>query len=231
MSRRGWLLFLPLVAGCWLEESATPQVPGDPFHATPPAGAGWVRAPFAPPSSETAARVEAVGRKILLANASTGVRPVFRTIGAPQPEIFHVGAREVDVTEGLVNGCKSEAELAAVLCHELGKMVSEREALAGPRARSPDREPPPEVRVGNDYVGGMGSADQTRLAELSRYEKERRRSGTSLPPPDPRALARNYLVKAGYPEAGLDAVAPLLQAAAANTTFEKQLTPAGPGKP
>lgn len=233
MVRRGWLLVLPVfaVAGCLFEESSTPLVPSDPFHPTPTAAVGWVRTPFAPASTEAAARVEAAGRKILTANQQIGVRPLFRTIGSPQPEIFHVQTDEVNVTEGLVNGCKSEGELAAALCQELGKMVSERETLAGPKARNPEREPPPELRVGNDYVGGMGSPDQTRLAELSRFEKDHRRAGTPLPPPDPRILARSYLAKAGYPETSLEAVAPLLQAAAANLTFEKQMTATRQGRP
>src|SRR5262249_57902882 len=77
-----------------------------------------------PGSTEAAARVDQVGRKILEANPQAGVKPVFRTIGAPQLEVFHRGTLEVIVTEGLVQQCPDEGRLAAVLCHELGRMVS-----------------------------------------------------------------------------------------------------------
>jgi predicted Zn-dependent protease len=225
MVRCGWIVVLSLLAsaGCMSEEP-TALVPSDPFHpprATPPA-----RTSFAPPSTAAAARVDTLARKILQANPQAGVRPWFRTIGAPQPEIFHVSTGEIDITEGLVNQCKTDDELAAVLCHELGKMVAEREVLAG--SRRPDRTPPPEVRVGNDYPGATSSADLTRLAELGKFEKEHPRRPVPVQPPDPQVLARRYLTKAGFEEKTLDAVAPLLQAAAANTTFEKQLAPRTP---
>jgi hypothetical protein len=46
------------------------------------------------------------------------------------------------------------------------------------------------------------------------------------PPPDANVLARAYLTKAGYGEKELDGVEPILKAARANVTLEKQL--AGP---
>jgi hypothetical protein len=227
MARAAWLLVLPLAAGpgC-LNEAGTPLVPADPFHqaaVTPPR----VPVTYAPPSLAAANRVQEVGQRLWLANKQAGLRPQFRTIGAPAPEIFHVGTSEVDLTEGLVNQCRTDAELAAVLASELGKMVAEREALAGPQTRSPDREPPPEVRIGNDSNSALGGPDLTRLAELGKFEKERRRPAAG-PPPDPQVLARGYLVKAGYAEADLERVKPLLQAAAANSTFEKQMTATAP---
>jgi hypothetical protein len=198
-------------------------VPSNPFQqsaAAPPRS----HTSYAPASTAAAARVETLGRKIVMANPQAGLRPYFRTIGAPQPELFHVGTTEIDITEGLVSQCKTEGELAAVLCKEMGKMVSEREAVAGPQARSPEREPPPELRVGTDYAGTAGAPDQTRLAELGKFEKERRRlREPSLPPPDPQVLARLYLKNAGFPEKELESAAQLLQTAAQNNAFEKQM--------
>jgi hypothetical protein len=167
--------------------------------------------------------VEAIGGKVLDANKQTSLRLKFHTIGSPQPEIFHVQDRAVFVTEGLVNQCKTDAELAAVLCQEMGKMVAEREIRAGPRARNPEREPPPDLRIGADYASGMTTPDQTHLAELAKFEKERSRSTAPLPPPDPRVLAHSYLKRAGYAEGTLETVTLLLQAAALNSTFEKQM--------
>ncbi len=231
MTRSGWML-LPVLtlSGCLLNESPAPLVPADPF--SPPASGTPVRtqtATFAPAATQVAARVEAIGVKVLDANKQASLRLRFHTIGSPQPEIFHVQDRDLFVTEGLVNQCKTDGELAAVLCQEMGKIVTEREIRAGPKARNPEREPPPDLRIGTDYVGGLGSPDQTRLAELARFDKERSRAAAPLPPPDPRALAHGYLKRAGYAEGNLETVTPLLQAAALNSSFEKQLAvPAHP---
>ena len=80
-----------------------------------------------PASTDTAARVDTMGRRILAANPGIGGKPMFTTIGAPQSEVFHRGMTDVFVTEGLVRECTDE-QLAAVLCLELAKMVREREA-------------------------------------------------------------------------------------------------------
>jgi hypothetical protein len=226
MGRARWALvwpFLGLATGCLTSEAPTTLVAANPFGAPPPSPPA-TRASFAPAPLEPAARVDSLGRKLLAANPQLGVRPLFRTIGAPQPEIFHVGTSEIDLTVGLVNQCATEGQLAAVLCHQLGKMIAERETLAGPQARDPERPPPMEVRVGNDNAGSFGPADQTHLAELAKFDRERRRSANQpSPPPNPQTLARTYLTKAGYTAGELDAAAPALQAAAENHTFAKQL--------
>src|SRR5262245_41303759 len=82
------------------------------------------QSPKAPPtlspgSTEAAARVDTIGRGILAANPTIGAKPLFRTIGAPRPEIFHRGTEDVYVTEGLVRLCETDGQLAAVLCAEL----------------------------------------------------------------------------------------------------------------
>jgi hypothetical protein len=217
--------FLLLPLGCPSADSRTSLVPSDPFDHSPPAEA-VTRTSYAQASLETAARVDSTGRKILATNPQLGIQPLFRTIGAPQPEIFHRGTFEVDVTEGLANQCITEGQLAAVLCQELGKMIAEREALAGPQARKPQGLPPLEVPVGSDNAGSFGPADQMHRAELAAYDKERRQRAAAATPPDPQALARTYLTKAGYPPGELDAAKPLLAAAAENRTFTRQIVPA-----
>jgi hypothetical protein len=183
-----------------------------------------------PATTESAARVDLLGRKILAANPQIGIKPQFLVIGSPEPELFHKKTGELFITEGLVKQCKTEGELAALLCHELGKMVSEREALAGPQARAPQRQPPLEMRVGNVNPGSFMPADQVRLAELAAYEQDRKRESTAvLLPPNPDFLARTYLQKAGFAITDLQVVTPLLQAAGANMTYEKQILGAPPG--
>lgn len=222
MDPRSLTLVLALAAGC-TSAGSNATVAANPFSMPPSPPPGQVRqASFNPASIEAAARVDLLGRKLVAANPQAGLQPLFRTIGAPQPEIFHHGTAEVDITEGLVKLCQSDGQLAAILCQELGKMVSEREALAGPRAHQPQRQPPMDLRIGND-ASGVGPADQTNIAELAKFEHGRAPSGSNPPRlPDPAVLARSYLTHAQFPEAELDGAAPILAAAAANCTFEKQ---------
>ena len=79
----------------------------------------------------------------------------------------------------------------------------------------------PELRPPSDSGG-----DLTYLAELAPYDAERRRILSPPKPPDPQALARIYLAKAGFGAGQLDTVAPVLQGAAGNNTFEQQTIPA-----
>jgi hypothetical protein len=219
--RRLPVLAMLLLTGCvdlspgkWFDRHPeTAQVPGNAF-ASVPTPAPVAQASYAPAGVESAARVDQVGQKVVLAS-ETGLRPVFMTVGDPRPRISHQGTSVVVITEGLVRQCSSEGQLAALLCTELGKMVSEREVLAAAQARQPEREPPIEVRIGNDSSSMFGrTSDMVRAAELARSDPDRRRAMAPPPlPPDPHVLAALYLKKAGYPAADLDAVAPLLSAA------------------
>jgi hypothetical protein len=134
-----------------------------------------------------------------------------------------------------VRQCQTDGQLAAVLCAELAKMVAEREAAAPGSTRRQDRPPPPDVPIGGD--GFAGAPDQTRLRELADYERQKKQQApqAKLPPPDPQALAkdylRTYLLRAGYSPQDIDAAAPLLHAAAANYVFEKQMTATPPPAP
>jgi hypothetical protein len=208
------------------EDQATPLVPANTVGNDPaPAPAPARRAGFAPANGETALRVDTVGRKILAANPQASLQPLLITVGSPQPEVFHRGVGELLVTEGLVKKCANEGQLAAVLCVEMGKMVAEREALAGPHLRHPDRRPPAAVPIGNS--GQFNAADQVHLAEEARFDKENPRFNRPVAPPDPQVLARLYLKKAGYAETELETAAPLLDAARANFVVEKQMKAAG----
>jgi hypothetical protein len=231
------LLILALslaVVGCLpietvAQKESTPLVPANPLDAPPPvpqtAKANYPRGK----NEELALRVDYVGRKLVAANKDMGLRPLFATIGSPNPEIFHQGTHMVHITEGMVKQCKNEAELAAVLAHELGRMVADREAFASPQVRSPDKLPPIDVPIGNGTH--FSGPDQTNLFELAKHEKENPRTPRRLPRPNPRALAQIYLQKAGYRETDLLAVDPLLQAAERNYSVEKQFKMRNPPSP
>jgi hypothetical protein len=236
MSGRLLAAWLPLLlAGGCLDEHHTRVVSSGPMAPAPPASRTERYVSPAPATEATAQRVLAVGQKVVLANPQMGLRPIFLTVGSPQPEIFHRGGTlegyQVVISEGLANRCVEDAHLAAVLCLELGKMVSEREALASPAMRqAEDRPPPPSEAIGRDSRGTFGPPDGTRLMELAKYESGRPRPGTPpFPPPPPDVLARKYLTQAGYDAAALADVAPLLRQAEDNFNVERQLGAAAGG--
>ncbi len=208
------------VGGCVPEESNLTTVSaglldGEPHEASS------ARVPHAPASEEAAKRVMQVGGQILASNPTLRVRPVFSTIGAPWEEVFHQGDHAVFITEGLVRQCRTDGQLAAVLCHELGKMAAEHQEQA---ARPTDHGPPMDAPVGKDYAGAFGPPDGTRAMELAVYEHNRLKTAEqAAAPPDPDALARTILEKAGGNAADLESVAPLLRDADQHMTFEKQM--------
>lgn len=221
MARRVVCLALPLLlagAGCLPQD--TMLVPLNPF-ATDPAPTPVAAA--SPAANEAATRVGLVGQKLVAANSQLKVHPLFRTLAVPQAEVFHRGTGEVLITEGLVRQC-TEGQLAAVLSVELGKMASEREAQEAVRDQVAGCGPPPPVFLGADNTGSRGAADQTYLAELAPYDKQRREAAErAVTPPDPQALAHGILLQAGYSAADLQAADPLLKLAAQNVTLERQL--------
>src|SRR5262249_27564648 len=192
-----------------------------PLGSTPPAVSNKV--PHAPATEAEARRVTEASQKLLEANPHLTPRPVFITLGVDHEEVFYVGTSLVYITEGLSRRCASEAQLAAVLAMELGRMVAERERLASPDARQAASRQPPRAPVGTDYREGFGGPDRTRQMELYKYDQERRQAP---PPPMPSAaaVARGLLEKAGYAPGDLDAVAPLLRQAEAHVTLERQIT-------
>lgn len=221
----GYSAVLP---GCAPRDQGTTLVSPTAFNPAPASTqAPITQVSYAPAPTETAARVDTLGRKLLAANPQIGLKPLFHTVGSPGPVLCHRGTDQIFISDGLVKQCKTEGELAALLCNELGKMVSEREAMAGVPARQPVRRDPIDVPVGNDNGGTMGAPDQTHLAEMAKYNPKRP-SGPRPLPPDPQFLATGYLEKAGYPRTDLDAAIPLMQAAADNVAFERQLTSQNP---
>jgi hypothetical protein len=224
MDRR--LLIVPLfaLAGCVNDKENEMLVAPNPFSG--PTQIARAQTAFPQANIESAARVDQLGRKILAANPQIGLRPYFCAIGSQNEEVFHQGNSKLIITEGLVRQCKSDADLAAILCRELGKMVAEREALASPAMRKSGERAPIQVHVGRD--AGALADDGFDLAELARYEKRGGKPSPYLP--DPSVLARIYLKKAGYPEGALDEASPLFKAADKHSDWEKQMN-TSPARP
>jgi hypothetical protein len=198
MKRRAWTTPMLLLAGGCLPgpETAT-LVPCSPFADQGFRPAEVRQVVDAPGTKEASDRVCAVGGQIIAANQQIGFRPRFITTSSPLEESFHRGTRDVFITEGLVRRCETDAQLAAVLCLELGKMVAEREAFSEPLTRLKGETAPIDMEVGNDVSSGFGSPDGTRRMELSKYVEEPRHQ-PEAPPPAPEALAREYLRRSGF---------------------------------
>jgi hypothetical protein len=204
------------LAGC-LEDDAKSRVQNVPV-ATP--------ANLPPGSQAAATQVYAVGANILAANKDIGVQPVFSTCGRSDLGLAHLGTQQIWISDGLVAKCKTDGELAAVLCSELGRMVSE--ARVQLRTNGPDREPTLAPAVGGDP---LAAADRTALAEQAMYEKQNphpSRNRDLTPPPDPNELAKQFLFNAKYSADDLRRVSMLLGQARANPQFDKALAPSNP---
>lgn len=215
------------VMGCVTTDTPLTAVPGSVFGFAP-TPASDTKVSYAAPGLEAATRVETVGTLIRRSNPQIAFTPLYQTIGSPQPEIFHRGVSEILITEGLVKECKTDAQLAAVLSMELGKMVSERMAEMPSAVRE---DPPIELRVGNDGGGSFGDADQLRRAELAKFQKQdRQRMRQATASADPKNLAVAILQKAGFTPADLDSVSPILADAAENRSLAKQMLNAPPIK-
>lgn len=213
-----WLL---LLAGCAPPETRTTLVAPIEFDNAPPAARHT--AAYTAASVALAARVDGVGRKLEAANKQCGLAPLFFTVQAPKAEIFHEGTHQVVITAALVDQCKTDGQLAAVLASEMARMVVEREAQLAASVRQPKPLPPMQLNIGSSGGGSLGPADQTSLAEMARFHPP----GYTPPPqplPDPNLLTRRFLHNAQFAEAELDQAAPLLAAAAANNDFERQMT-------
>lgn len=209
-----------LTVGCVSDEAPTKLVNPSPF-AQPSQPRERTTAAYTQASIEVVTRVDAIGRKLLAANPQIGFRPLFTAGVDPQPEIFHKGTSEIVLTDGLVKQCATDGELAAVLAQELGKMVSEQEALTGTIDPAKKRMPAPELRIGT----GMGDPeDPVYLIERAKFDgKNRNRSEPPPLPPDPKVLAKAYLKKAGFAETNLDSAEAVLKQAEKNSTWEKQM--------
>ena len=175
---------------------------------------GWekVRTPkppkFAPASLQAAERVETLGRRIIAQNTFTGLDPLFHTIGVSESALFHQGTAQLYVSEGLVAKCKTEAELAAVLCTELGQMMAEQRAG---RAVGRDDDPIRDVN-----------------AAPSQPREPQPKDGALPPPGDPVKLARELMRGAGFDPAELDRIEPLLKQSDRGAILRKQMAGTAP---
>jgi len=173
----------------------------------------------------TAERVETVGRKIIAQDTFTGIEPLFHTVGVPESVLFHRGAEELFVSEGLVRQCKTDGELAGVLCSELAQMMAEKKSA---RRVGADRDSFPEIGIPTNSGGAGGTPDDPgRAAERAFLEKQRQ-SNPSREPADSGTLARDLMRGAGYDPADLDRIASVLKQSDRGLAIKKQMSGSAP---
>lgn len=182
---------------------------------------------FPKPDLAIAKRVDDVGNKILHLNTFLSIEPLFHTIGVPENVLFHRGPQELFISEGLVKQCKTEDELAAVLCSELGRMIVEKTAA---RRVAADRDTIPDAALPNcgpPMTGGGTPYDCGRQAELAMEERRQK----AAPPIDPERAsqkAQMLLRTAGFDPAVLDQVQPLLKQSDRGVLIRKQMSGSAP---
>ena len=141
---------------------------------------------------------------------------------SPRPTITIKIAQTLDGRIATLTGQSQwiTCEPARTLAHELGRIVSEREAAVPDAIRNPDRITPIRLPIGGSY--NSREADPTYLIESAYFEKQNPRQQAKLPPPNPELVARGLLTKAGYESTDLDAVTQILQSAAQSPTLENR---------
>lgn len=201
------------LAGCVDQNWIVPQTPAAPTPYTKtslPKADSSVQQVSGRFTSTQQVRVDEMGRKLLEANKSLALKPKLEVRPGATLEITHQGDHRVVLSEGMVNACASDGQLAAVLAVELGRMVAERQTRQQAAAADEDRLPPVDVPLGPDG-GGYGS--QARQAELAKLGFDRRKSSEPTPSADGTALAQQILTRAGFQSAELAGVAGLTRPA------------------
>ncbi|MFO0798637.1 MAG: hypothetical protein U0804_14275 [Gemmataceae bacterium] len=167
-----------------------------------------------PVSLPTSERVDSLGRRVMAQNPFSGLEPLFHVVWVRETVLFHRGTAEVFISAGLVEKCKTEPELAAVLCSELGKMSAEKRRAA---QLGKDRE-----GIASVTLPGATTFDPVKAAEVGHKDA----AGTKRFTPDELnadAVARDLLRGAGFDPAELDKVQPLLRQSQRGDDIRKQL--------
>lgn len=211
----GFCCLLTGLVGC-ISPDGKPEFPWDSVSRREEPDRDPIKATVA--STKAATRVHAIGATITSANSNEITnKPIFFTAGIQEPVLFSKKDGQIIISEGLVNRCASDDELAALLCAELGKIASQQQQES---SRS-ELDLPPAPRLTSDIVGSGGAPDQTRLAEEAMMNRRSTspsmgRRGTKAPKIDPMTLTRSYMKKAGYDSEVLPKVEPWLKEAEEN---------------
>ncbi len=180
------------------------------------------------PSPQLAERVEVVGWKIIEQNTFTGLDPSnmrFMTLGVKENVLFHRGTEELIISEGLIEKCKNDSELAAVLCAEMGKMVAEKRAAKSVQGKE---KPVADDTFGAGSLSGSNPYDAGKLASRAFHDRDQARDAVAKAAADANAVARDLLKGSGFSPAEMDRVEPLLKPTERGEKIRKQMGGAAP---
>ena len=204
---RRWSILLLALAGC---ETLSPfEKPAD-TNVVP-------QGTLAPATHQSAERLDRVGRQILSTNPFLVSAPAFGFVGTKDPELFHQNAEAVFASEGLIAKCKSDDELAALLCVELARITAESRNLARLGLPEPDTTLPGPATEPDPEQADLGGAAHVGFA--SKPEKRIR----TLPVTNVMALAAEWHKNAGYKPDAFAKAELILKIADANSITSKQL--------
>ena len=178
-------------------------------------------------SEAAATRALKVAQRIYDANTHMPLKPTLMTIGRPEKAIFHEGASgltgsRIYITEGLIDACKTDDQLAAVLCVQLGRMMAEHAERSAGTEEDKGRLTIDE-RIGRESDRGFGSADGTRMMEIAKRQKMARERRLKA---DPTQCAETYLRRTDYSvQALLEVSALLLQIESNEETMREAVAP------
>jgi len=179
---------------------------------------------MAPADLAVAERVDNVGRKIVAQNIFIGIEPLFSTMKMKEDVLFHDGPEHLWISQGLVEKCATDAELTAVLCAELGKMIAEKRMA---KAVGRNVEPIPDASFGGNNLPGGNPFDAGRQVEVSLHEKQFPRTANNIDA-DATNIARELLQGSGYSTGELDRVEGLLKQSKRGEQLEKQMAGSAP---
>lgn len=192
----------------------------------------WISQPVeipkgAEPSLEEAARVDLVGRQITQANLFSGVEASFQVVGEKTPLLSHRDQHGIFISDSLVRDCKTDHELAAVLCSELAKIVAEQRNTT----RMGYTNPMPDIAINNGMEQNGIPADQFRLAQLAMWDERNAKASkpgeTGNPPIDAKQIALDLLKTSGYDAAAMEEVPGLIKNVNQNKGLVQQLSGRG----
>jgi predicted Zn-dependent protease len=165
-------------------------------------------------SVEAARRADEMAKRIIDQNTFTGLEPIVSVVSVPDSVLFHRGS-QVIISDGLIRKCKTDGELAAVLCWELGSMQAQKPAVRVIK-RTTDPIPTEALPPGSADVGLVRDAE---LALQKRRDAERDAAENS----DETKLARDLLKGAGFDPAELDRVRGMVKQSERGEAIRKQM--------
>lgn len=217
------LLGTALLPGCTQLNLTAPEMltgriataPAPELNRAPVPLGPLVSAENQPPTSPQTERARQVLAKLLTSNAQLQLKPELVVRDAANVAILHSGENRVILTKGLVDRCPGDDQLAAVLALEIGKIAVERRERTQALSPGTERGTPLYVPIGRDF-GGSGAGDPLYRAEIAletqfaRKDAIRDGLANETQGQDHKLLARQYLSRAGYPEAAVETVPGLL---------------------